>query len=355
MRRHALFALAIVASVTTCVFAQEPTLSVSNKMAPFMERASPEVRKLLDDDAYADLLFTDRAAIFGSDVRDPLVEDRSRSATHDRIGSAVPTGDQFPCDHIPRDGLAVLLIAGQSNAHNTTQPNDLYFPHRPFFNLNINDGQCYLAGAQALGTTGEGSAFALPLGDELIDSGLFAQVLIVPIAIGGTYIEEWRPDGGRYFARFERAIRQLAALQLAPTFVLWHQGEGNAGPLITKKTFGLFGANFNHRPVEITPDLREAAKLGYMRHFFNIVARLRALGVSAPVMPAVVTICGTRISEPAIRAAQESLPDSTWGIYQGPNTDMIDLTARYDFCHFNSRGIQLVARQWSRLIRDLVK
>lgn len=298
-----------------------------------------------DADSYARVVFTDAAEIFGSDVHSPRVtDDRDQSDVLRFIsGNEI---DRVACSTIPRDRLAVLLIAGQSNAHNSTRKGDTYKPRRKFFNLNIEDGNCYVAGEHALGATGEGSAFALPLADDLVEGELFANVLIVPIAIGGTYIEEWRADGGRYFPRFERALQLLIREGLKPTFVLWHQGEGNAGPLMTAQTFGLFGTNLGHRPVDVTPALRDAVRLAYVRHFNGIVAGLRKMGVTAPMLPAVATTCGYRKTEPSIREAQMALPNADAGIFPGPDTDTIDFAARSDGCHFSSQGIIIMAKMW---------
>jgi hypothetical protein len=177
-------------------------------------------------------------------------------------------------------------------------------------------------------------------------------VLIEPIAIGGTYIEEWRPNGGRYFSRFRRAVDSLAAQQLAPTFVLWQQGEGNAGPLMTEQTFGLFGANANRRPITVTPELREAVRLNYELRFYAIAAGLRELGVRAPIFASVSTVCGYPRSEPSIRAAQQALPDPAWGVYGGPDTDRIAADERHDGCHFNSTGIKEAAHEWTNVIAN---
>ncbi|UFZ06592.1 hypothetical protein LQG66_09960 [Bradyrhizobium ontarionense] len=53
-----------------------------------------------------------------------------------------------------------------------------------------------------------------------------------------------------------------------------------------------------------------------------------------------------------IRSAQQALLDPEWGIYAGPDTDAVDFSTRYDACHFDSRGIQLVAQAWTARIAD---
>lgn len=328
-------------SVTQPVATRRP---LDDKLAELKRDASIPARILLRKDRYARRLFTDPAEILSAEPRGVSFEDRTRI----HIGFPQPDpADRVGCDQISREGLAVILIAGQSNAENATRSDDLYRPKSRFYNLNIEDGGCYVAREHALGTTGHGSAFALPLADELLARGLYANVLIVPIAIGGTFIEEWRPDGGRYFQRFRRALDMLARDGLAPTLMLWQQGEGNASPFSRNITFGVFGDGTNHRAVVATPALKAAARLNYENRFYAIVAGLRELGMRAPVFAAVATICGSH-SDPTIRAAQASLPDARWDVYAGPDTDQI--SDRYDLCHFNSSGIQLVAHGWADVI-----
>ena len=123
-----------------------------------------------------------------------------------------------------------------------------YATTKPVYNLNIGDGKCYVAENPILGADAALDAsqrpidqsFALPLAAALIEGGLFTHVLLVPISVSGTLIEQWTPSpprtpGAPHFKRFVAAIEHLKHAGLAPTFVLWHQGEGNSGPLVSPK------------------------------------------------------------------------------------------------------------------------
>jgi hypothetical protein len=332
--------------------------SVDDKMAQLTGGMHPRAAALLEHDAYTDILFTDAKAIL--DSGHPLADksDLARLGMQSQDQSSqynMSKGEEVSCTGLKSDHLAVVVIAGQSNAGNVSRTDDLYVPRHVFFNLNVYDGKCYVAGSIALGANGYGSSFVLPLADDLLDTGLYSSVLIAPIPVNGSYIEEWRPDGGRYFRRFVRVLDQLRGAGLNPTFLLWHQGEGNAAPLNTHWTIGLFGSGENHRPIDVTADLREAARLGYIRHFYEIVAALRKIGMEAPVFPAIATICGHPNIEPSIRAAQMSLPDDAWGIESGPDTDQIDFATRYDRCHFSVRGQAIVARDFVTKLTEFLR
>jgi hypothetical protein len=235
---------------------------------------------------------------------------------------------------------AVIFVAGQSNAANTAELDGngrAFQTDLPVYNLNFADGKCYRAENPLLGSDGIYQGFALPLASLLIDAKVFRRILIVPISVSGTYIEEWRP-GGHYWDRFVKAVSLLKQMGLQPDFVLWHQGEGNSGLLKDNLT---------------APQIqRDALRLSYIRDFLSIVDGVRTLGVEAPIFAAVATLCGSARTSSEIRAAQLALPDVGWKIYQGPDTDEIDLSYRSpeNLCHFSHRGNQLHAQKWFNVI-----
>ena len=311
---------------------------LEQRLSAYIARASAGTKALLVNDAYADLIFTEGARIMGGAGSDPSADLARRTAVD--------------CADVPLDGLKVIVSAGQSNAANTTPVDQIYEPRNLFYNLNIDDGKCYIARAPVLGNNGAGSSFVLPLADDLIDQGLARNVLLVPIAIGGTYIEEWRPSGGKYFSRFERAVSQLRHMGVEPSYILWHQGEGDAGPLNSGHTIGVFGSVVQNRQIEMTDELREAVKIAYIRDFLLITKSLRKMGVTAPIFPATASLCGMDDTEPTIRSAQQFLPDPALGIVAGPDTDLIDVGRRFDLCHFDLAGQEQHAVLWTATLAN---
>ena len=124
-------------------------------------------------------------------------------------------------------------------------------------------------------------------------------MLIVPIGIGGTQLAPWAP-GGELHVRVEKTARMLANVGIRPTHVLWHQGESDV--------------------VADTPPAE------YVAQFGALVASLAALGIDAPVFPAVATHCyfedELRVtylaSTERIRRAQTSLPERIPNVWTGP-------------------------------------
>lgn len=224
------------------------------------------------------------------------------------------------CHSFDKPRTAILLTLGQSNA--ASEGEGGYVPGPGVFNLNFLDGRCYVARDPLLGTTGNGGSPWTRLADKLIASGHYDQVLIVPIAVGGTGIARWA-KGGDLHPRIARAEAALRSAGLHATHVLWHQGENDA---------------------------RRMAKDEYVQQFGSVLQGLRDAGIDAPVFVAVATICGNRGSD-AIRAAQREIPRRFANVLAGPDTDRIDrLRWRRDGCHFSAEGLDHHAEAWRRVI-----
>lgn len=256
---------------------------------------------------------------------------------------------EFPCAQVPRDGLAVLLTGGQSNIANFGAPapnQPLYQPHGAVYNYDRISGRCYIARNPLLGTQGNGENVAVRLADDLIDRKLYKAVLIAPVAIGGTYLEEWRARGGKYFELLLSAVAGLRDAGFEPTAVLWHQGEYNARPLASARAE-------DGTPLALTTPIREAARLSYLRNDLEIIAGLRAADVTAPILVATATICGTG-PEGIIRSAQQAVPNPAQGVYPGPDTDRIGTALRSDGCHMSHAGTEEHARMWADRLADVL-
>jgi Carbohydrate esterase, sialic acid-specific acetylesterase len=216
---------------------------------------------------------------------------------------------------------AILFTFGQSNSANFGETR--YTATQNVVNFNIHDGKCYPSADPLLGADGDGGSAWGRLGDQLIASGAFDRVLIVPFGIGGTALHEWT-TGGRLHPRVKYTAQQLNRAGIAPTHVLWHQGENDA-------RIG-------------------TASSDYIRMFTALVQSLRDYGIEAPVFPAIASICDDKGSD-AIRSAQRALPEHIAGVHLGPDTDSLsDMRDRFDYCHFSERGLQAHAQLWSEVI-----
>jgi carbohydrate esterase-like sialic acid-specific acetylesterase len=250
-------------------------------------------------------------------IRQNLWQLRGRRGFNDTTGRT-----EVPCSMFKQAGTAILLTLGQSNAANEGETR--YVPRDGVYNFNFLDGKCYVARDPLLGTTGSGGSVWTRVGDRLIASGQFERVLIVPIAVGSSRIEEWAP-GGQHHARIRDAQSALDRHGLHITHVLWHQGES---------------------------DVQSTTHAEYVERFRRMLEDMRAAGVDAPVYVAVASICQNHGSE-AIRQAQREIAATLSNVRPGPDTDTLDrFVWRFDLCHLSTAGLDEHARLWIEALRE---
>jgi hypothetical protein len=224
-----------------------------------------------------------------------------------------------------RSRTAVIIILGQSNAANHGAGR--YAAKHRVDNFNIYDGRCYRAEDPLLGASGDGGNFATRFGDKLIEEGLFDRVILAPIAMGGTTVEQWA-DQGMFNRRIPVLIRRLHDAGLSADFTLWHQGEGN-------------------------PGMGDRGGRQYRKNLLEVVETFRRYGVDAPFFVALATLCGgPHQNAENIRAGQKGAVDPSAGIYLGADTDIIGVDYRWDKCHFDDIGLSLAAALWLEVIAE---
>jgi len=224
-----------------------------------------------------------------------------------------------------RKRTAVIVVVGQSNAANHGAGR--YAATKRVDNFNVYDGRCYRAADPLLGASGDGGNFATRLGDKLIDAGLFDRVILAPIAMGGTTVEQWAEEG-MFNRRIPVLIRRLFDAGLSADFILWQQGEGNPG----------------------TGDVDGRQ---YRKNLLEVIRTFRRFGVTAPLFVSLTTLCGgPHANADNIRAGQRGVVSPLAGIYQGPDTDTIGVEHRWDACHFDETGLDMAASLWLQVIAD---
>lgn len=209
----------------------------------------------------------------------------------------------------------VALTFGQSNAANSVRGRHSAGPAVTWFHA----GRCYAAADPLPGATGTGGSVWSRLGDRLIASGRYRQVVFAGIAENGSEIARWAP-GGDLHARLLDSLDTLRDAGLPPTHLLWHQGE---------------------------QDMRLATDPAHYRERFDaLVTSLREHGVAAPVFVAQATYCGGEDSA-ALREVQRALVSPARGVFAGPDTDVLrGPPLRHDDCHFAAAGADRHADLW---------
>ncbi|MEL7638865.1 MAG: sialate O-acetylesterase [Solidesulfovibrio sp.] len=226
----------------------------------------------------------------------------------------------------------IALVLGQSNASNTVDPG--YAATRPVF--AYADGQCHRVRDAVPGATGDKGSSWARLGDRVIDSGLYDAVIFADIARGGSSILHWGP-GGQLNALLTETLDTLAAKDMRPTHVLFHQGEADCARGLSREEYGV---------------MLEAV-LGDIRAHGGQDSDIFVSRASLYLDPA----CGDRHDPacyaacPAITAAQTQAADPDRRVYRGPNTDLlVPWFDRNDGYHFTAQAADRFAEAWMPLL-----
>ena len=223
---------------------------------------------------------------------------------------------------------SVIVILGQSNAANFC--GGKYAAKHSVANFNLYDGKCYRAVDPLVGASGDAGNFATRLGDVLISRSFARGVILAPIAMGNTRIEDWAP-GGIFNRRILVLIRRLYEAKLTPDLILWQQGEGNKA--------------------DDDPGGRR-----YRLHLVGVVNTFRNYGITAPFLIALCTLCGEPHPNAAnIRAGQVNSVAGELNTFLGPDTDQIGFEDRFDRCHLSERGAQRQAELWADAIAKVAQ
>ncbi len=235
-------------------------------------------------------------------------------------------GNSCNVDSVKMD-TAVLLVMGQSNAANFGATRYSASCSNAY---NFYNGELYPLADPLKGAKGDKGSVWSRLGDLLIQQGLAHVVIIAPVSIGGTSIQQWIPGSINNHLIVE-AVEALRSKKLHITHVLWHQGESNNSALLDMNT--------DRANAEI-----------YRQDFLLLVEQLRSLEIDAPVFPAIATSCASLPQDTILARIQRELASDSLGIFNGPDTDLLGDAFRSDGCHFNDKGLYQHALLWSNIL-----
>lgn len=233
----------------------------------------------------------------------------------------LPIHQPKDCAELPRERRMVVLVLGQSNSANHAESRAEGGPGvYSFF-----EGRCYHARDPLPGASGDGGSLWTRLGPMLRAAGAAETVVFVPLGITATSVAQWQRHPA-LVKRLDATAHALAQARLDVTQVVWYQGEADS---------------FKATPPE-----------DYRRDFERVLARLRALGISAPVYVPLATLCQKR-SNPGVREVQRALPQQLAGVRAGPDMDALFGPAhRYNGCHFGISSAPLAAEAWRRALMN---
>ena len=240
---------------------------------------------------------------------------------------------EVDCSSIERDKTMVILAYGQGNAANGGEGK--YTPKHNVYNVFL--GKCYKADDPLLGATDDKGSVWGRFADKVIESGMYENVIIKSIGVGGSPIICWTVNGtgigyegrqyGNYHSRILESYEELKSLGFSTTHILWHQGES---------------------------DMKNGTTTAeYKERFLDMLNSMRKNGINAPIYVALASRYGRQTSKEVIDA-QKQLTEEYDDIFEGPNTDIIDrLEERTeDGQRFTEIGLEKHANAWIEALKS---
>jgi len=233
-----------------------------------------------------------------------------------------------------RANTAIVIVDGQSE-HATSNGVAAYTTvNAQAHQLNIYNGGIYdgldpVLGASYAPGVGESSP-VMRIADRIITGGKKTRVIMVPIAMGGTPWAIYDPAAtGSLFTRFRTAYRRLAAIGLAPDFILSARGATD-NTLATSRASVRASAN-------------------------SWVTGVRALGCTAPIYIGKFTMASGATSANVQNGIADAISDNSGNnVFAGYDGDTNATVAGgyrlADQTHLSATGLTLVANGWADII-----
>lgn len=227
----------------------------------------------------------------------------------------------------PAEKTLIMICAGQSLG--TDRIIDTFTPTNAskVDNLSWYDGKNYAAtnpllGTGWAGTVGTSHNFNFKIADGIISNSKFDRVIIVPMGMGGTSINQWANDGALtteatgYCRMINAVAKKLAAQGITPAttgvkfLIKWNHGESDTQAGTSQASYT---ADFNKMKARVDADLPVK---------WMVAKESWIVGVTSAT----------------VQAAQLALVDNV-SIFAGENMDSIDATGRVaDNTHLNATG-----------------
>jgi len=222
---------------------------------------------------------------------------------------------------------AVILVIGQSLSANHHVQN---FTTKYRQNvLNYYNGKCYVAASPLLGATSEYGEFATLMGDMLLETKKYKNVIIVPAGIGGTPIVRWQK--GSDLNDMVTSVIEGVSRTYKITAIIWQQGESDY--------------------------LSLTSTASYMNSFNSLASSLLEKNIKVPIYISISSKCGPNwIENNPISLAQNLLINNKQ-IFLGVNSDKLlnqsDRTP--DECHLTGSGQIKLSQAYANAIANNAK
>ena len=235
-------------------------------------------------------------------------------------------------------GTLVLIVNSQSVADNTLPTAVTPTNTTKVLQLDVYNQTVYQAAGNLLGTDGTGGTgctttgnYQVYLADKLVTDGKFSQVILVPVGIGGSSVQDWSPVGMlNQRARVScLAVRAKGWIGSGASFgILYDQGNADA----------------NNNTLHGVPTAATWESL-----FGQWQSTFAGLGCNFPIFVATETM-QANVTNATIQGAQAAVVDNV-SVFAGANTDSLTgTTNRWDGTHLTNVGGQSNANLWATII-----
>lgn len=225
----------------------------------------------------------------------------------------------------------VFIAIGQSLICSVTSGGTAYTPTNAATALNLNpyDGLYYRSADPLLGGsyTSPASSWLGRFQDSLINASKYNKVVVVPVAIGGTYASDWSPSGVHNH-RLVVALLRCRKAGITPNAILWMQGQADANA--------------------------GTSQASYEGSLNGAIATSRGYGFSGKWVISRSTRIAGGVTNSTIRAGQVAVCNGAT-VIQGPDCDT-DLASAGNYgpddLHFNNTGNANCASLWSTWVQS---
>lgn len=242
--------------------------------------------------------------------------EHKQTKTEFKFGVFTDINSRQRVDCPPPEDAEVVVSFGQSNAANSGGYRHTNSDPKI---LNFFAGHCYVASDPMLGASENRGSMWIPFARAYQSD---KTLVLATFAVGATKIEQWLvPDV--LGAHFDSNMASLSKAGYTPDLMIWFQGE----------------SDHDSDPVQYEQDLNSF--LAYVSSSYPN-SRLAISGTS---------YCA-RNSSAKLVAAQQRVATKLGSTWLGVTDDIIGSEYRYDDCHLSRPGMQRVANQFVKALRN---
>jgi len=271
-----------------------------------------------------DKLFDDILGLeFGNQKCREFVKKNEKTETNNTNAHIYPKENRYSILEAKKEKVCpsnsdVIVVLGQSNSANHL----IYDDYKKNDHLNYFNGNCYSLTDPVLGATGENQSIVPALSSKILSN---KPIIFLTNGWSATSITEWSREDSELTSYANKNILEIAKKNNLK-YIIWIQGESDRHKNIDYKDHFL---KFKKLLLKnLTKEKKE--------HIKFIITQ--------------TSICRD-IRDIKLNKHQKNLGKMK-NFYTTEVTDNLDINYRYDGCHFNKFGVELITEEISKIINS---